>query len=146
MEFLFCNDERGTYDKGYMEKGKTSILPYEDLVISTLVRKLRVIQRQTDISVTPVGRVGLGNGKNYGKGKQLFRYGKRRGGHHDGGWIEGINEKKVKNSTEDMVVNYRRTCQTEVQCQFFTVYLANKRKRQERRRKGRKKAGDNKEH
>ena len=35
---------------------------------------------------------------------------------------------------------------TEVQCQLFTVYLANKRKRQERRRKGRKKAGDSKKH
>ena len=53
-----------------------------------------------------------------------------------GGWIGGINEKKVKNSTEDMVVNYRRTCQTEVQCQFFTVYFASKKEKSGKEKKG----------
>ena len=36
--------KKGTDEKGYMRKGKKSILPCKDLVISTLVRKLRVTQ------------------------------------------------------------------------------------------------------
>ena len=35
----------------------------------------------------------------------------------------------MKNSTEDTVVNYRRTCQTGGQCQFFTVYFASKKEK-----------------
>ena len=49
LECLIGNAEKGTYDKGYMEKEKKLILPCEDLVISTLVRKLRVTQRQTSL-------------------------------------------------------------------------------------------------
>ena len=45
LQFLFGNAEKGTDDKGYMRNGKKNLLPCEDLVISTLVRKPRVTQR-----------------------------------------------------------------------------------------------------
>ena len=63
LEFLLGNAEKGTYDKGYKEKGKKSILPCEDLVILTLVRKLRATQKQPSLSPRGVGG-GLGHGKN----------------------------------------------------------------------------------
>ena len=49
LEFLIGYAEKGTYNEehGDMEKGKKSKLPCEDSVISTLVRKLRGIQKQT---------------------------------------------------------------------------------------------------
>ena len=50
LEFLIGNAEKGTYAKGYMEKGKKLILTCEDSVISTLVRKLKVTQKQASLS------------------------------------------------------------------------------------------------
>ena len=60
LEFLVVDAEKGTYDKGYMGKGgKKSILAREDSVMSTLVRKLRVTQKQIYLSPQGVG-VGWG--------------------------------------------------------------------------------------
>ena len=41
----------------------------------------------------------------------------------------------MKNSTEDTVVNYRRTCQTGGQCQFFTVYFVSKKEKSRKEKK-----------